>query len=378
MNRQRMIWCIAAAIMVGCSPSSNEGGPPPTIRRLGDDLLGSGGEVRVADSVAGDVLLSGGDLEFSGVANGAYLGAGGDQAIGGRIVGSVRAAGGNVVLSADVGRNVTIAAGNVVVDSGAAITHNAYLAAGAVRVRGEIGRSLVAIGSEVTLDGTVGGDVEVSGGRLRVGPGARITGGLRHRVPARNVSIDPAARIAGGVTALPAAEWTGFGRMLRAIWLIGFLIAGAVIVALLPRLATAAADSTAERTGASAAFGVVWVVGVPILIIVAAITVVGLPLAAIATAAWLILLYLGRAAVAVWLGELLVQRVSSGKRLAPVASFLIGALVLLLIGLIPVIGPFIGFVVTVLGAGAVLVTLWPRRQQPDSTAAAGYGQVRYD
>ena len=352
----------AVILLAGCGGPPGDRDAPPRITRLGDDLLGTGGEVRVADSVIGDVMLSGGDLAFSGAAGGSYLGAGGNQEIGGRITESIRAAGGNVVVSAEVGRNVTLAGGNVLLDSAATITHNVYLAGGTVRMRGQVGNALTAFGGEVVVDGTVGGDARISGGQLRIGPNARITGALRHSIPAGKVTIDSGARIAGGVVALPATDGRGLGRLLRTIWILGFLIAGAVIVALLPGFAAATAASVQDRAGASAAFGVAWLFGMPLVILIAAITVVGLPLAALLTAAYLILLYLGRAVVAVWLGEIILRRWRPTARVAPVWSFLVGAVLLLLIGIIPVIGTFLGFVVAVFGAGAVLVTVWPRRQ----------------
>lgn len=174
--------------------------------------------------------------------------------------------------------------------------------------------------------------------------------------------IDPAARIDGRTTALPAADWSGFGRVVRAVWMLGFLVAGAAAVLLFPGLAAGVLSSTREHAGASAAFGAAWMFGVPIVVVVAGATLIGLPLAALIAAVYLILLYLGRAAVALWLGDAIVHRSKAGARAAPVVSFLIGGALLLIIGLVPVIGPLVGFVATLVGVGAVLVAMWPRRQ----------------
>jgi hypothetical protein len=84
------------------------------------------------------------------------------------------------------------------------------------------------------------------------------------------------------------------------------------------------------------------------------------------TAAYLILLYLGRAAIAVWIGDLIMQRWRSTSAAAPVLSFFIGAIPLILVGLIPVVGSVVGFAIAVIGAGAVLVAVWPRREQPQT------------
>ena len=353
-------WSLTAAILVACVPPGGDE-QPRTISR-GDDLLGTGEQLFVADSVTGDVMLAGGELDFSGVAGGSYLGVGGEQEIDGRIAGSVRAAGGRVVVKADVARNVTLAGGEVEVDSGAIISHNAYLIGAVVRMKGAVDRELAMTGSEVVLDGAVGGDVDVSAKQLTVGPHARITGSLRHSVSTGRVFIDPGARIAGGITALPAPVWEGFGRIVRSIWLIGFLVVGLVVVALFPRVATAAAASTRERAGVSVAFGAAWLFGLPVAIALAAVTIIGLPLAAIGMAVYLILAYLGRAAIAVWLGELVLRRWTSFRNVSPVATFLLGGVLLVVLSLLPVVGGFVGFVATLMGVGALLVAVWPRKQ----------------
>ena len=363
MMRRDGCWSILITMFLAAcvaAPRDDQGG----VMRRGDDLLGRGGEVRVADSVAGDVMVVGGDLAFSGVAGGSYLGAGGEQRVGGRIDGDLRAAGGRVVVSGTVGRNATLAGGEIELDTGATIVRNAYLAGGRVDVTGRVGRELTINGGEVVLDGTVGGDVDVGAQRLRVGPRARVTGALRHSVPAGAVTIDSAARIGGGITALPAADWSGLGRLLRAIWVIGFLAAGAVVVALFPGLAAAAAASVRERAGVSAAFGALWLFILPVAIGVAAVTLVGLPLAVVATAAWVVLLYLGRAAVAVWLGELVLRRWMPAARATPIPSFFVGGVILSLVALVPVLSGLVGFIATIIGAGAVLVAVWPRRAPP--------------
>lgn len=355
-----------AVLLVACGDPSGRGGDG--VGRRGDDLVGSGGELRVTDSVPGDVMLAGGDIEFSGGSGGSYLGAGGDQRIGGRIAESVRAAGGAVALSGTVGRNATLVGGEVTVDSAAVIERNAYLTAGRVEMMGRVGGQLAVSGGEVVLDGSVGGDVDVGAQRLRIGPRASVAGAIRHRVPTGAVTIDSAARIAGGVTALPARDWSRLIRFVTGILIVGFLIVGAVAVALFPGVALSASNALREHTGASIAFGLVCLAGGPILALIAAVTLVGLPLAAVITAVYLILVYVGRAAVAVWLGRLIVgDRVREPRALALI-SFLVGALGLAVVGLIPVIGGLVWLVSTIVGIGALLVAVWPRRRAADRVA----------
>jgi cytoskeletal protein CcmA (bactofilin family) len=293
---------------------------------------------------------------------GDYVGAGGSQVIAGRIHGSARAAGGEIRMAASVGRNATIAGGRIEIDPAAVIERNAYIAGGTVLTNGRVRQNLLISGGAVVLDGVVDGSVDITAGELRVGPRAVIAGNLRYRVPARNVRIDSAAHIGGTVTALPAQDWRGALRFFRALWLIGFLIAGAVAVALAPRFATEAAERLRERPGPSALIGFLWLIIVPIIAVLVAMTVIGLPLGLLAFAVYAVLLYLGRAVLAVWLGRLVLgTRVGPG-RAGAIASFLTGGIIIVLLGLLPGIGPLALLVASLLGVGALLIAIrmWAR------------------
>lgn len=339
---------LASTLSCGRSEPKNE------VMRHGDDVLASGGAPSVPDSAPGDAIVAGGDVRFSGATGGDYLGVGGKQVISGRIHGSLRAAGGEVHVMAAVDRNATVAGGKVVLDSTAAIGRNAYLFGGEVQVNGAVREGLLASGGQVTLNGLVGRDVQINGGALRIGPRAQIAGNLRYRVPAKNVHIDPAARISGTVTALHVSKAWGPGPW-HLLWILGFLVVGAVVVALFPRFTEEAAEILPQRPGRSALVGLGWIILVPIAICIAVITIIGIPLALVGTAVYFVLLYLGRTTIAVWLGG----RVLGGRALAGrqgvLVNFFVGGLILLVVGVIPVIGSWLMLIATVLGLGTVLL-----------------------
>jgi len=337
--------------LFGCH--TNEGNNE--MHRSAGDVLASGQSPRVSDSVAGDAMLAGRELEFGGVTEGDYLGAGADQRVGGRIHGTLRAAGRNVRVTAAVDRNVTIAAGTVELDSSAAIGKNAYLCGGTVRVDAAVLGTLHVTGGRVTLNGPVAGDVDVTAGDLVLGPKTVIGGALRYRVERGKFQRDPAARIAGPVTALPPMAKRSGSHFFRVVWALSFLVVGAVLVWLFPRITADAAEIVPARPGRAALIGLAWIVVGPIAIILIACTLIGIPLALIAAAVYGIFLYVGRLTVAIWLGKrLLGARTHEGHRGA-LANFALGALLMILIRFIPVIGPLVILVATVIGLGALLL-----------------------
>ncbi|HEX7051180.1 MAG TPA: hypothetical protein VF188_13315 [Longimicrobiales bacterium] len=331
--------------------------------RWGDDLIAGGSIVTLSDTIPGDVMVAGGDLRFAGMAGGDYLGAGGGQEIGGRVLGDVRAAGGQVLLTGDVANNATVAGGQVTLGEGAVVRRNAYLAGGSVRVDGTVMGLLRAAGSDVVLDGTVGGDVRVEAEHLRVGPGAHIAGELRYRVSPENVTIDPGAEVTGRVVALPPRPRPPI-ELFHVLWLIGFLVAGTIAVLLFAGVTRAAEAALRRRPAAALGFGLVWVIAVPIAVIIVGLTGIGVPLALITGALYVISLYLGRVVVAVWLGRLVLRGRAAPGRGRLVLAFLIGGVILLLLGRIPVLGPIVMIAATVLGLGSLVTAFQARGTEP--------------
>lgn len=329
-----------------------------TVTRHGDDVVVSGAAPDMRDSTLGDVMIAGGKARFSGATGRDYLGAAGDQTVSGRIHGALRAAGGTVRLMGSVDHNATIAGGTVSVDRAGVIGQNGYLAGGTVNIDGAVRGALMVAGGTVVINGPVGGDVDVvAAGEFFVGPDADIAGSLRYRVPNGKMHMDPAAHVAGAVTALPAPSVGGAAYVFGVLWMLGFLATGAVVVAFLPRLMSDTADLVHDRPSRSALVGLGGLILTPIAIVVAASTVIGLPLAFLTTLIYLILVYVSRIGVALWLGRRLMgTRVRLGRTRA-LANFGVGALILTIVRFIPVLGPLVTFVAVVVGLGALLLRL---------------------
>lgn len=341
-------------ILLAVSVVACFGGGTTGLMRNGDDVLMTGGSpfLRALDSVPGDAILMGGDVAFEGTAAGDYLGAGGKQKIAGHVHGSIRSVGGEIHAYGAVDRNATIAGGNVTLDSSAVVGGNAYVAGGSVSILGSVRGNLMASGGEVTINGPVGRDVEVTAGGLRLGPRAQIAGNLRYRVPKDKVIIDPAAHVAGSTTALPLKSGPGTAGIL---WTLGFVVAGIIIVALFPVFTTEAAESLYQRPVRTGLTGLAWVCLLPIAALIAAITIIGLPLAVIGVAAWLAVMFLSDIPVALWIGKRLLGGRAHPGRNGAIMSVLVGGVILVLVGIIPLLGPIVTFVSAVLGAGAIVI-----------------------
>ncbi|MGD8599796.1 MAG: polymer-forming cytoskeletal protein [Gemmatimonadota bacterium] len=347
---------LACLLAAGCGAGDIADGS--VLLRPSGDLLAAGETVDRAESVVGDVMLAGRTVAFTGDVGGSYLGAGAQQEIHGRIDGSGRIAGGTVRFGSSVGRNVTLAGGTVELLEESVVERNAYMAGGTLDIDGTVRGDLYAGGEEVVLDGTVEGDVRIEAGRLTVGPSARIGGDLTYRVGDEGASISDGADIVGQVEVLPPREdGDSTSIAMYIVRLVMFIVCGGVLVALLPGSAAQLVEAVQSHPAPALGFGLLWLIGVPTVALVAAITVVGLPLAMILAAAYLASLYAAPAIPAMWLGDALLSPRGASDREIRLKSFLVGGP---LVGL-AVLLPWIGFVARLaawlLGLGAMALLI---------------------
>jgi threonine/homoserine efflux transporter RhtA len=120
-----------------------------------------------------------------------------------------------------------------------------------------------------------------------------------------------------------------------------------------------------ERPGQSALVGLGSLILIPCAIVIAAITIIGIPLALVASALYVVLVYLSRVPIALWLGERVAGGSSRTGRSGALVNFLIGGLILLVVGFVPFVGGLVTAIAVILGLGTLLLgARAPRERQP--------------
>lgn len=347
-------------------------------RRLSDDLFAAGSRVRITDDTGGDALVAGGELDLAGGIGGDTAAVGGEISLRSRIGGDLYAAGGEIELQGVVLGNARLAGGRIQIDRGAEIAGGVSAAGGEVDIDGRVGRYLQVAGGKVRIDGQIGGDVDVAGGQLFIGPDAVVEGVVTFQGP-RPPEVAAGAQLRGGLqhverswragreAASKVGAVVGLGALL---WLLGWMIVGAVVIALWPQGARAATNAVLVRPWLSLLVGLLVLTCMPVLILVSMITLVGIPLALLLLAAYLMLLPLGYLATAAALGEWLLVRLRGGDRQPTVRArilALLGALaVLFLLVSVPYVGGLVALLVLLAGIGSLVIAGFTgtRRQAP--------------
>jgi len=317
------------------------------------DETRSGGTVVVdADETVDDDLTAfAGTVVVRGTVDGDLTAFAGNVFVDGEVTGDLDAFAGNVRINGTVSGDASAVGGNVFLAQSGRIGGQLDAAAGTVVLEGEVGSDARLGGGTVTVrpSAAVGGDLAHSG-RLDLADGATVDGQVR-----RSDDLDV------GITGPIVPGWLGW-----AYGLLVNLLLGAVLLLVFPRFSDAVAARAVDSPLRSAGFGLALFVGIPVLLVLLAVTLVGIPLSLFGALVF---------GLAVWLG-LVYGSFSVGTGLVGLAdldsrwlALAVGVLVVSLVDLAPVVGGLLQFLVVLLGLGALALAIWQRYRNRNRPAA---------
>lgn len=307
-------------------------------------------KVVVSGIVRGDVIAAGGEVQIDGTVTGDLIAAGGDITVSGIVEQNVRVAGGNVLISGRVGRNVLVTSGSLKLLKDSSIAGTLTAAAG-----------------EVNIDGTVNGNVDTMTNTLKLGPNLKVNGNVLY------IGNDPAEKsgstqIKGELLqrAVPTNREQKPEPFLfifyptSFIWILfEFLsqyLIGLLFVLIAPRQTIAVANIIIERPLRSLLFGVMVLIGVPLLAIILLATIVGIPTGIILFFLYFLAMYLSGIFFVLLLG-IKSLRISGMKADNLKLSLAVGLFIFVIVKQILFIGPLFGFIAMLLVLGAMAMFL---------------------
>lgn len=231
--------------------------------------------------------------------------------------------------------------------------------------------NLTLLGGSADINGVVTHDLTVLGGMAHLRSTAHIEG--REFVLGGYVTRDPGAVISGQSTqsTAPPFSWLspfGDASPIRLLWnFVGNVFSTLASVVLLTLLAVAIAalfpvnleciSRTVQKQWlVSGSTGLVAVFLVPMAMVVLAITICLIPAALVILVAWVLAMLGGWSACARLLGERLAIGFKATNWTA-VGQTALGAVVLAVLGALPLIGWLIGLLAVAIGMGALLLTI---------------------
>jgi hypothetical protein len=289
----------------------------------------------------------------------------GDVTVDGTVEGDVRSGVGDVVVNGEVGGSIRAGSGDV-------------------EVNGPVGGDIDAGFGDVHINSVVDGDVEVGRGDVDLGPGGLVRGGVHYgsgEFSGNREAVEGTIRAGAMGPNMDHSmdhDWGGFGILDIVGWLFAatLFVACSVLAAVLaPGPLSAAARKADESPVMSLLFGVASVPAVVVLCVVLAVSIIGIPLLLLLAPAYLALVFFGALVAAFFVGRRVVF--ATGRyRVGNAMAAVVGALILAVAYLIPVLGDIFLYGFALFGAGASVLALVSRRRSRNYPYYGYYGDRR--
>lgn len=360
---QRLSWRLERALLalLICAPLpfayAQQTGEAVRIQgTISEDVYAAGATVDVHARVHGDVIVAGGRVTVSDHVTGDVMAAGGAVAVRGDVDDDVRLAGGDVSVEGAVGGDAIAAGGNVTLGSGASVKGRAWLAGARVEVAGTVGKELRATGERIIVSGRVNGDVSLSAGTVQILDGAVIAGHLHYRSP-RQAAIASGVQILGGVDYVPVKHPAGtvlaWALGAGVIAVIGLLLTGGALYLLFPEFTYTTIATIRAEPWKCLGLGLAVFAATPVLAGALSFTLVAWLPALVLGALYLLLLLTGFLTGVFYVGDLVAARGGGASKARRLWWYALALVVVVLLGLLPIAGPLLVFVLMLLGIGAL-------------------------
>jgi hypothetical protein len=326
-----------------------------------DTLLAIGNTVRVEGMVNGDLLAFGETVDVPGTVKGDLVSFAKRTTVSGTVEGRIFNFSNSLGLDGQLGHNIYGLMQSLHVDNRGHVGGGILAAAGDVSLDGEVNRSVTIYAGNADVSGSIGRELTMTGDNLTVTDTARIGANLSARVrQLKNVHIADGAKIGGQRDIQVRVRKNRFTRprfyFFQAIWLAAAMLVGWLTLILFPGFFHASTQAVGSGWR-SLGLGVAVLAGVPVAMVVMAITLVGIPVSLMLLAVYLAAIYLAKIWVGAFLGQLLVKPAGATKG-DWLLGLLVGLLILTIVGFIPYLGALVHLVVVCLGLGALAWQLY--------------------
>jgi cytoskeletal protein CcmA (bactofilin family) len=325
-----------------------------------EDVLVAATSAVVDGRIEGDLVIAAETVVVNGTVTGDVL-----VTIAGSVEGSVRGVARSVDVLGDVADDVAVAA--ISVDVGGSVGRDLVGLAARLDIDGSVMRDVLGRYATVQIDGDVGRDAEVTVNRLAIGPGAMVGGDVVYQ-SSRDADVDDTAVLGGQLIMIPTDAPFFAAVVIQVALIIGFfgyVVGGIAVLWLFRRTGEGAVDLALVSPWRSMGWGLVGVVGAPVVLAALVATLVGIPLAFALLLLVVLGLLFGTVPVAAAVGRWMLQ----GRGGVYAGFVLVAALWRILVWLLPTVAAVVFIVGLVWGTGSWLMASF-RSRRPESAAPA--------
>ena len=336
---------------------------------IDDDLLVFAGDIDIRGTVNGNVYALGQNITVSGVIGGSLYTGGATININPKSVQTVWAAGGNIKIAGAFAKNVMLFGGSLMVDKQTSIGKDLRVYGGKLIVDGVIAGAIKGAVGDFTMSGR-SGRIKIKSDKTYIRSTAYVAGDLCLTSEKKPV-IEEGATITGETKiqeteveearpflAALAPVFAFFFMMIKIVMLIAKIIVGVLLIALFRCYVRRIMDILNKETWKSLGWGFLTLIVVPVAVAILFAILVGYPIGILGIYLYTVVAYLSSIIVALVLGEKIIGLFKKEGVISLYLSFIIGILILFVVGFIPVLNTLVCIFTLLFGVGATVLAGW--------------------
>ncbi len=267
-----------------------------------DDTYRAGETITVNAVIQGDLVIAGGKLIVNDSINGDLTAAGGELFLNSYIADDARIAVGRATIDAEIGDDLFVFGGEVILTDNAKIHGNLHCFAGSIEINGEVLGKLDIKGEDVLINGTFRETSRITGEDITIGSNAKFYKDVEYwhsdgEIDFKNSLVNTKALFNEDLSEENSQlSLTSFGTNSMKLWVYYILSAFLVILvlhALFRNAFSSAVEGIENNWLKSFGFGLIYLIGIPVLIILALLMIIGIPLGLFATVIFIFSLLFG-------------------------------------------------------------------------------------
>jgi cytoskeletal protein CcmA (bactofilin family) len=309
------------------------------------------GQVTVDGDVDGDLTAAGGTTTINGAVSGDLLIAGGRVLLVGTVEGDLRAAGGQIEVTGSVTGDALVTGGQITFVSGSSVGGDVIVSGGQVTVDGDVDGSVVGSAGQYSSSGVIGGENNVQVAETQPAENAANTalGGVRQFlvivvVGGLMLLFLPRVLAAADSTLRTSPVGSFLGGILACVGYIGFIIVTVLVTLIL-----------------AVVFYIILLGPLAALTVVGGLLAIGLG----SYLFWLAVAFLADVVVALGLAHVVARPGPDESRWRELLLLALGAVVVVVLTTIPIVGPLAKLLIVLFGLGALAYAWWRSRRRDD-------------
>ena len=266
-----------------------------------DDSYRAGKSIIVNAPVQGDLVIAGGSLIVNDSINGDLTAAGGELSLNSFVSDDARIAVGRATIDSEIGDDLVIFGGEVILTENAVIHGNLICFAGNIEINGEVIGELKIKGADVLINGTLREPSKITGDEITIGSNAKFYKEVEYwhsdgEIDFKESLINTQAIFNEDLEDDSELSLTNFGTDSITLWgayILSAFLAILFLHALFRNTFSSAAEGLENHWLKSFGFGLIYLIGIPLAVIVALLIAIGIPLGLFITTIFIFSLLFG-------------------------------------------------------------------------------------